>query len=194
MARRPRPYGPKGLVLFHGAGGDRDHRLFLRLEEELPLPVARVDFPYRRKGPGRRPPDRMPVLIEAVEAAVARAASDWGTTPSRIVVGGRSMGGRAASLAMADGMAAAGLLLLSYPLHPPGKPESLRVDHFDRITKPVLLVQGRRDPFGTPEEFAAHLPTVAGPVTQLWVEGNHDPKASLDGEIVAAIRRWLTGR
>lgn len=194
MAKRARPYGPKGLILFHGAGGDRNHRLFLRLEHDLPLPVDRIDFPYRRKGPGRRPPDRMPRLIETVEEAVADAAARWGTTAGRIVVGGRSMGGRAASMAMAEGMTAGGLVLLSYPLHPPGKPEKLRVDHFDRIVKPVLLVQGRRDPFGTPEEFARHLPAIAGPVTELWIDGGHDPKPSLDDDIVAAVRRFLTGR
>jgi predicted alpha/beta-hydrolase family hydrolase len=193
MARRRRPYGPKGLVLFHGAGGDRNHRMFLRLERDLPLPVDRIDFPYRRRGPGRRPPDRMPRLIEAVNEAVVEAAARWGTTPGRIVVGGRSMGGRAASLAMAEGMTAGGLLLLSYPLHPPGKPDKLRVDHFDRLTKPVLLVQGRRDPFGTPDEFARHLPALAGPLTELWVDANHDPRPSHDDEIVAAIRSWLTG-
>ena len=191
MARRFRPYRPAGLVVFHGAGGDRDHRLFLRLEDELAIPVARVDFPYRRKGPGRRPPDRMPVLIEAVNEAVVEAAEAWDVSPKRLVVGGRSMGGRAASMAMADGLAVAGLILLSYPLHPPGKPDKLRVDHLDRLTKPVLLVQGRKDPFGTPEEFAEHLPAIEGPVTERWVDGGHDPRPSRDDEIVDAVADWL---
>ncbi|MEM9562015.1 MAG: alpha/beta family hydrolase [Actinomycetota bacterium] len=191
MARRIRPYRPQGLVLFHGAGGDRDHRLFLRLDDELALPVSRVNFPYRRKGPGRRPPDRMPKLIEAVDEAVVEAAETWGVSPKRLVVGGRSMGGRAASLAMADGLDAAGLLLLSYPLHPPGKPEKLRVDHLHRLARPVLVVQGRKDPFGTPEEFAEHLPAIRGPVTERWVDGGHDPRSTRDDEIVAAIADWL---
>lgn len=194
MARRIRPYRPEGLVLFHGAGGDRNHRLFLRLEEELALPVARIDFPYRRKGPGRRPPDRMPRLIEAVNDAVAESASDWGVSPKRLVVGGRSMGGRAASMAMAEGLEVAGLVLLSYPLHPPGKPEKLRVDHLGQLTKPVLLVQGRKDPFGTPDEFAEHLPTIAGPVSEHWVDGGHDPRPTRDDEIVSAVARWLGPR
>lgn len=191
MARRTRPYRPAGLVLFHGAGGDRDHRLFLRLDDELDLPVSRVDFPYRRKGPGRRPPDRMPKLIEAVNEAVQGAAAAWDVPARRLVVGGRSMGGRAASLAMAEGLEVAGLLLLSYPLHPPGKPDELRVDHFPGVTRPVLLIQGRRDPFGTPEEFARHLPDIAGPVTETWVDGGHDPRPSRDDEIVSSIARWL---
>lgn len=187
--RRRRTAG--GLVLFHGAGGDRDHRLFLELEANLGKPVARVNFPYREKGPGRRPPDRMPKLIETVNDAVAQAASKWGIRQSRVAVGGRSMGGRAASMALADGLQAAALVLLSYPLHPPGKPEKLRVDHFPDVTKPVLLVQGRKDPFGTPEEFDAHLPAIAAPVTELWVDGGHDPKPAYDEEIVAAVRAFL---
>jgi predicted alpha/beta-hydrolase family hydrolase len=191
MARRIRPYRPAGLVLFHGAGGDRDHRLFLRLEDELALPVSRVDFPYRQKGPGRRPPDRMPKLIEAVNRAVTEAADAWEVSPKRLVVGGRSMGGRAASMAMADGLTVAGLVLLSYPLHPPGKPEKLRVDHLDRLDRPVLLIQGRKDPFGTPDEFAEHLPAIPGPVTEHWVDGGHDPRPTRDDEIVAAIVDWL---
>jgi len=191
MARRIRPYRPAGLVLFHGAGGDRDHRLFLRLEEELALPVARVNFPYRRKGPGRRPPDRMPKLIDAVNEAVVESAETWGVSPKRLVVGGRSMGGRAASMAMADGLTVAGLVLLSYPLHPPGKPEKLRVDHLDRLDRPVLLVQGRKDPFGTPEEFAQHLGAIPGPLTEHWVDGGHDPRPTRDDEIVSAVLRWL---
>lgn len=191
MTRRTHPYRPAGLVLFHGAGGDRNHRLFLRIEDEFELPVARIDFPYRRKGPGRRPPDRMPKLIEAVNEAVAEAADDWKVPRKRLIVGGRSMGGRAASMAMAEGLEVAGLVLLSYPLHPPGKPDKLRVDHFDRVTRPVLIVQGRKDPFGTPDEFAQHLPAIAGPVTETWVDGNHDPRPSRDEEILSSLSRWL---
>ncbi|MEM7274679.1 MAG: alpha/beta family hydrolase [Actinomycetota bacterium] len=195
MATRssPRRRTVGGLVLFHGAGGDRDHRLFLELERRLPIPVARINFPYRDKGLGRRPPDRMPVLIETVERSVADAAAQWGIRPWRVAVGGRSMGGRAASMAVADGLDAAALILLSYPLHPPGKPDRLRVDHFDRIERPVLLVQGRKDPFGTPAEFAEHLPAVAGPVTERWVDGNHDPRPSRDDEIVEAVGSFLRG-
>ncbi len=180
-----------GLILFHGAGGDRDHRLFLALEAALAIPVARIDFPYRRKGPGRRPPDRMPKLVAAVGEAVDEAAAAWGTTPERLALGGRSLGGRAASVAVSEGLAAAGLVLLSYPLHPPGKPDRLRVDHFGAVGCPVLLIQGRRDPFGTPDEFAAHLPALPGPVAEVWVDGNHDPKPANDPTVIAAVASWL---
>ena len=182
---------PAGLLLFHGAGGDRNHRLFLELENGLDLPVARVDFPYRRKGPGRRPPDRMPKLVLAIAEAVDEHATAWGVDPAALVLGGRSMGGRAASMAVAEGLPAAGLLLLSYPLHPPGKPEKLRVEHFGDVTCPVLVVQGRRDPFGNESELDVHLRAMAGPVRLEWVDGNHDPKPSNDPAILAAVANWM---
>ncbi len=183
---------PGGLVLFHGAGGDRDHRLFLRMEAELPLPVARCNFPYRDKGPGRRPPDRMPKLIASIRERSDELADGWGVSPFSLVFGGRSMGGRAASMAVAEGMPAAGLLLLSYPLHPSGKPEKLRVEHLPAVEVPGLLIQGTRDPFGTPAEFADHMGAYAGPLEPCWLEGaNHDPKPSFDDEIIATTARWL---
>ncbi len=190
---RPAAQSPPlgGLILFHGAGGDRDHHLFLDLERELDLPVARLNFPYREKGPGRRPPDRMPRLIETVNQAMADGAQKWQTSADRIVVGGRSMGGRAASMAVAAGLAPAGLLLLSYPLHPAGKPEKLRIDHLPAIDCPTLLIQGNRDPMGKPDEFARYLPTIPGPLTEHWIDANHSPPEKLNGDIVAAVSRWL---
>ncbi len=182
----------KGLILFHGAGGDRDHHTFLRLEADLKIPVARINFPYRQKGPGRRPPDRMPKLINAVNEAVSHYSEHWGMRSTSIVVGGRSMGGRAASMAIAEGTKVAGLVLLSYPLHPPGKPEKLRVDHLDQVTVPTLLIQGTRDPFGTPAEFARHLPSIPGELTEQWIDANHSPKESLDDDIVGFVKRWLS--
>jgi predicted alpha/beta-hydrolase family hydrolase len=179
-----------GLILFHGAGGDRDHPTFLALEEGLEVEVARIDFPYRRKGPGRRPPDRMPRLIEAVVEAVEEWSRHWGVDADQIVIGGRSMGGRAASMAIAEGLESKGLILLSYPLHPQGKPDKLRVDHFDRVRCPTLLIQGTRDPMGRPEELAPHLPRLAGPLQESWIEANHNPKGH-DEHIVATVSRWL---
>jgi hypothetical protein len=181
-----------GLVLFHGAGGDRDHHTFLALEAGLGIPVARVNFPYRQKGPGRRPPDRMPRLVEAVVEAAAGWSRAWQVDPRRLVLGGRSMGGRVASMAIAAGQPASGLLLLSYPLHPPGNPGKLRVEHFGQISCPVLLIHGTRDPFGTPDELGQHLPSIPSPVEVSWIEANHDPRGH-DDQIVAATRRWLAG-
>lgn len=197
--REPPGRRTPGLVLFHGAGGDRDHDLFIALEERLPFPVDRVNFPYRKKaiaaGRTRRPPDRMPKLVEAVNEAVAESASAWDLEPAEIVVGGRSMGGRAASMAVAEGLPAAGVVLLSYPLHPPGKPDRLRVDHLADVRCPVLLVQGRRDPFGTPEEFARQLPSLAGPLTEVWIDGGHDPTRTVPSIelVVGCVEGWMNG-
>jgi len=181
--------GPDALLLFPGAGGDRDHHTLVALEEALgPIRVARRDFPYRRKRKG--PPDRAPKLIEAVvdEAAALRHA---GTRA--LVLGGRSMGGRMCSMAVAQGLSAEGLVLLSYPLHPPGKPDRLRVDHFADIDVPCLFVSGDRDPFGTPSEFSAAVAAISGPVRLEWLEGQrHDPKG-VDELIVAIVADWLAG-
>ena len=192
MGRSEAGSGVGGVVLFHGAGGDRNHRLFLGLEEHLGLPVARCEFPYRQKGPGRRPPDRMPVLLASATEQIEAAAAAWGIATDRVVIGGRSMGGRVCSMAVADGLAVAGLLLLSYPLHPPGKPEKLRTDHFPGIDVPVLLVQGSSDPFGKEHEFAEHLPAIAGSVEQLWLERTgHDPVERCDADVIAATQAWI---
>ena len=179
-----------GLLLTHGAGGGAGHRTLIALEDSLELPVRRMEFGYRREG--RRFPDRAPKLIAQVRAEAEAFAAELGTTTARLVLGGRSMGGRMCSMAVAEGLPAAGLVLLSYPLHPPGKPDRLRVEHFGDIGVPVLFVNGDRDPFGTPEEFAAHIGAIGGAVTVHWLEGqSHDPKPSTDTEIVAAVGAFL---
>jgi predicted alpha/beta-hydrolase family hydrolase len=130
-----------------------------------------------------------------------------GTTSDRVVLGGRSMGGRMASMAAAgatgetkkgsepftEPLPVAGLVLISYPLHPPGKPERLRTEHLDRLRVPVLLICGDRDPFGSPEELAAAMAAVPGPVTTVTVPGaGHDLKG-VDDVIVRAVQDWLAG-
>ncbi len=179
-----------GLLLFPGAGGNADQHTLAALDSGLDFPVRREEFAYRREG--RRFPDRAPKLIAEVLAAAEAFAAELGTTTARLVLGGRSMGGRMCSMAVAEGLEAAGLVLLSYPLHPPGKPDKLRVDHFGGIDVPALFVNGDRDPFGTPEEFAAHLGAVAAEVTVHWLEGQgHDPKPAADQEIVAAVTGFV---
>ena len=185
-----KPTAVAGLLLTHGAGGGADQHTLVALEEGLGMPVRRVEFPYRREG--RRFPDRAPKLIGTVRAEAEAFASDLGATTDRLVLGGRSMGGRMCSMAVAEGLPAAGLVLLSYPLHPPGKPEKLRVEHFSGMDVPTLLVNGDRDPFGTPEEFAAHIGSISGDVTVHWLEGQgHNPKPRVDAEIVAAVDSFL---
>jgi hypothetical protein len=95
------------------------------------------------------------------------------------------------SLAVADGLPAAALVLVAYPLHPPGKPDALRVEHFARVAVPCLFVSGTRDPFGSPGELTAQAAAIAGPVTLRWIEGGrHDLKGS-DDEVAATVRDWL---
>ncbi len=179
-----------GLLLTHGAGGGAGQHTLVALEESLDLPVRRVEFGYRREG--RRFPDRAPKLIAEVRLAAEAFAADLGTTAARLVLGGRSMGGRMCSMAVAEGLPASGLVLLSYPLHPPGKPDKLRVEHFGDIDVPTLFVNGDRDPFGTPEEFAAHVDAIAGEVTVHWLEGQgHDPRPRVDAEIVTVVANFL---
>ena len=179
-----------GLLLTHGAGGGADQHTLVALQDGLEVPVRRTEFGYRREG--RRFPDRAPKLIAQVRAEAEAFAAELGTTTARLVLGGRSMGGRMCSMAVAEGLPAAGLVLLSYPLHPPGKPDKLRVEHFGDIDVPVLFVNGDRDPFGTPEEFAAHIGTIGGAVTVHWLERQgHTPKPSADAEIVAVVGSFL---
>ena len=133
------------------------------------LRVARFDFPYmrvRRAAGGRRPPDRAPVLL-ATWHGVIDALGGGG----RLVIGGKSMGGRMASL-VADEAGALGLVCLGYPFHPPGRPEKTRTAHLQDIRTPTLIVQGTRDPFGAPEEVGAY--DLSDRIAVAWVEdGDH---------------------
>ncbi len=95
------------------------------------------------------------------------------------------------SIAVAEGLPARGLVLLSYPLHPPEKPETLRVDHFPKLELPVLFVSGDRDPFGTPDEFAEHTKAIPGPVTQVWLDGARHDARGRDDDVVNAVKNWL---
>ena len=180
----------EAMLLTPGAGSAASHSSLVALEEALaPLPVARVDFPYRREG--RKAPDRAPKLVACIREEAAALAARTGAAPERIVLGGRSMGGRMCSLAVAEGLPAAGLVLVSYPLHPPGRPEQLRTAHFPQLHVPCLFVSGDRDTFGRPEELAAHLDTIPGRVTHVVVpKAGHDLKGR-DLVIVDAVRTWL---
>ena len=184
---RTRPVG--ALLLAPGAGASRDNRTLVAVDDAVRWPTMRMDFPYRKAG--RRAPDRPPILIEAVREEAATLTADARVRPRRIAMGGRSMGGRICSLAVAEGLPAAALVLLSYPLHPPGKPENLRVDHFPALTVPCLFVGGTKDPFGTPEEIEHHTAAIAGPVTHVWLDGaGHDPKGQ-EAHIASTVADWL---
>lgn len=189
--RRSGAPAPSGLLLTHGAGSDRDHRTLLALEHGLdPLPTHRMNFPYRRR-PGKRPPDRAPVLIASLVEELESWTTELGIDAEAVVLGGRSLGGRICSMAVADGLAARALILLSYPLHPPGKPERLRTEHFPSITVPCLFVSGDRDPFGKPEELETATRLIAGPVTHHTVTGGRHDVVGADDEIVGVVADWL---
>ena len=181
---------PRALLLTPGAGADATHHTLVAIEDGVaPMPVARVDFPYRRAG--RKAPDRAPKAIACIREEAAALCERASVPPASLVLGGRSYGGRMCSLAVAEGLPAAGLVLLSYPLHPPGKPDQLRTEHFDEIDVPCLFVSGDRDPFGSPDEFDAAVKAIKGSVTQVWLSGGHDPK-NQDDAIADAVTSWLS--
>src|SRR5262245_20778673 len=147
--------------------------------------VVRFNFPYRDNG--RKLPDPMPVLKESI-AAVANGVRDQG----KLILGGRPMGGRAASMLAADGFACDGLLLLAYPLHPAGRPEKLRDAHLAQIRVPVLCFNGTRDELcrrDLMERAVAGLPSWK----MHWLEGaGHSFRARDLGEVVEVSRDWLS--
>lgn len=181
MARSPftKRNRPAGLVLTPGASADRDHRTLVAIDEALDLPVLRLTLATTS----------VPSAVKKVVAAAEAFADETGVPMEQLAYGGRSFGGRACSVAVAEGLPAAALVLLSYPLHPPGKPEKLRVDHFADIAVPTLFVSGRKDPFGTADEFGEHISTIEGPAMMEWVDGNHSPKN--DEPVVEAVCAFL---
>ena len=186
--RRTRP-GAGALLRTPGAGADRTHHTLVAIEDAVaPLPTERVDFPYRLAG--KRAPDRAPVAIAHLVAEAARVVAAAAVDADRLVLGGRSYGGRMCSMAVAEGLPAAGLVLLSYPLHPPGKPDKLRIEHLGALEVPVLFVSGAKDPFGSPAEFDEHVAAIRGPVTQVWLTGGHDPR-NQDDVIASTVADWI---
>jgi predicted alpha/beta-hydrolase family hydrolase len=181
------------LVLYPGAGSDRDHSSLVAIERRLgrAAGVERIDFPYRREG--RRAPDRAPKLMASIRDDLSAFARRRGP----LVLGGRSMGGRMTSMVAADVDGAgpvarlAGLVLICYPLHPPGKPENLRVEHLGDLTVPCLFVSGTKDPFGTPEELEQWTATIPAPVEHVWIEGGRHDLKGADDTIAAAVADFL---
>jgi len=189
------------FVCAHGAGGHMSDRSLLAATRALRtrgLGVVRFNFLYKEKGSGR--PDVMPKLMATVSAVATRTRAERGTARP-ILIGGRSMGGRAASMLAADGFDAAGLLLLAYPLHPAGKPEQLRDAHLPRIRMPVLGCSGTRDPLCTRALMERAIAGVIAPWEMHWIEGaDHSfhvlkssgrTDAAVLDEVAAASERWV---
>jgi uncharacterized protein len=178
-----------GLLLTPGASATREQPALVALDEAvsaLGVTVERMDFPYTQAG--RRAPDRPPVLLDAVRAGAGRLAVD------DLYLGGRSMGGRICSMAVADGLEARGLVLVSYPLHPPGKPDKLRTEHFGRLEVPCLFVSGTKDAFGRPDELEAATAAIPGDVTHVWIDGGDHGLRRKDAVVAEAVTAWLAPR
>jgi predicted alpha/beta-hydrolase family hydrolase len=190
------------FVAAHGAGGNMMDRGMLATANALRAQgfgVARFNFLYTERKSGR--PDPMPKLKEVVAAVVDRVRSEL--HPDRLIIGGRSMGGRAASMLAAEGFGANGLLLLAYPLHPAGKPEQLRDAHLPAITMPVICFNGTRDALCTRSIMEEVLNRVGDDWTMHWEEGaDHSfhvlkssgrTDAEVMSDIAATAKNWASG-
>ena len=192
--------GSTVFVCAHGAGGHMSDRGMLSVSQVMRaqgMDVVRFNFLYKERHSGR--PDPMPLLRKTIEAVVARAREEL--RPGALIIGGRSMGGRAASMLAADGFDCDGLLLLAYPLHPAGKPEQLRDAHLPKIGTPVLCLNGTRDALCRRDLMEAVLERVGSNWTMHWLDGAdhsfHVLKSSgrTDAEVLAEIgdasRVWM---
>ena len=176
---RPQDPDVGGLALTHGAGGNCNSPLIAKTAGAFcaaGLWVLRFDLAFRRRRP-RGPPSRSSAAAD--RALLRQALAELrGIAPGRVFLGGHSYGGRQATLLAAeDPGPAAALLLLSYPLHPPGKPEQRRTDHFPQLRLPTVFVHGTRDPFGAIDELRAAVSMIAAPVEVIVIDGaGHDLK------------------
>ena len=166
---------PITLVLAHGAGAPMDSHFMNMVAQAIggnDVRVVRFEFPYmaaRRTSGKRHAPDREPILIESWRSVIAKLGSAAG-----LVIGGKSLGGRIASM-IADEVGAAGLVCFGYPFHPPGNPGRLRVKHLENLRTPALIVQGSRDSFGRPDEVADYH--LSEKIRIVWIEaGDHSLK------------------
>ena len=130
------------------------------------------------------------MCIETIRTATAALAHRLGVPTGRVAIGGRSMGGRMCSMAAAEGLEVAALVLVSYPLHPPGRPERLRTAHFPDLALPCLFVSGRRDAFATPAELARETEAIPGAVTLVFVDGDHSLRKS-ESAVADIVAPWL---
>jgi hypothetical protein len=195
------------VLLAHGAGADLDAPALRSVADALAdaeVPSLRFNYPYRDAG--RKAPDRPAALLAATRAAVDELAARTKLAPERLVLGGRSMGGRYCSMvagAESDPVPALGLCLLGYPLHAAGKPESRRDEHFPRLTMPVLFASGTRDSLAGKPDLTKSARRVKGPVTWCWLDSaDHGFKplkssgrtlTDILDEVASATVTWVRG-
>lgn len=187
-----------GVILFPGAGTSANHKSLIAIENSTKkfhekIQVRRVDFPYRLAG--KSFPDRAPVLIDTVRKAVIQAAIDWDCATNQIVIGGRSMGGRMCSLAIADvenHFEVAALVCICYPLHPPKQPKKLRTEHLPRIKCRTLFISGTRDEFGTVDELKKATSAINAKVTHEFIDGARHDLKNKDDAVAELVTRWIS--
>ncbi len=170
----PKRGADRAVLLAHGAGSDLHAKALAAVADALAavrIPSLRFNYPYRDTG--RKAPDRPPVLEAATREAAAELARRAKLPSERLVLGGRSMGGRYCSMivgAAEEPVPALGLLLLGYPLHAAGKPENPRVEHFPRVTAPCLFVSGTRDSLAGKPALTRATRKIKAPVSLHWLE------------------------
>ena len=182
------------VLLAHGAGAPMDSASMSAAADALAgvgLRVARFEFGYMaaRRTTGPKPPPRAETLQPEYAAAIAALKAK-----GKLIIGGKSMGGRVASM-IADASNVAGLLCLGYPFHPPEKPQQLRTAHLANLKTPTLIVQGTRDPFGTPDDVATYKLSKA--IELFWLEdGDHDlkPRKKISGFSAADHLKTMADR
>ena len=181
----PKRGADRAVLLAHGAGSDMHAATLEHVADALAavkVPSLRFNYPYRNAG--RKSPDRAAVLDAATREAAAELARVTKLSPERLVLGGRSMGGRYCSLVVGDDqdpVPALGLLLLGYPLHAAGKPDQPRIEHFPRLRVPCLFVSGTRDSLASHDALTTAVKAIKGPVTMHWLESadhGYRPKKS----------------
>ena len=205
MVAFPEPPSPRSrtaVIVAHGAGNDMHSAFVSAVHEGLAargFVTVKFNFPYKQRG--WRAPDPAPVLLQCFSRVLDMVRSDAQIGARRIVIGGKSLGGRMASHLAANGEAVAGVLLLGYPLHPPGKPTQLRVAHLDKIRVPMLFFAGTRDPLCRLDLLRQTLARLPATVELHVVEGGdhsfnvlkslkRDP-AAVWNEIIEASVAWL---
>jgi predicted alpha/beta-hydrolase family hydrolase len=185
LTYRSETAGDRALVLAHGAGAGQESAFlvgFAQALARLGLETVTFNFPYTEQR--RRVPDRREVLEACYRAVIERTCDRMPGARAHLFIGGKSMGGRIATqVAAADpGLPVTGLVLLGYPLHPPGKPEQRRDAHLKDVRRPMLIVQGSRDAFGTAEELDRVLkPLSPAALLHVVAGGDHSfkvPKSS----------------
>jgi predicted alpha/beta-hydrolase family hydrolase len=184
---------PATLILAHGAGAGQTHPFMTAVARGLSergLDILTFDFLYMQQR--RKMPDRMPQLVACYRAAIDKAREDLESARQRLFIGGKSMGGRAATHVAADDpdLPITGIVLLGYPLHPPGRLDQLRDAHLPNVKRPMLFVQGTRDTFGTPDELRPVLAMVS-PAPTLYEVQREGHSFKISDAILTTIVDWI---